>query len=197
MFKDRMVGVGTISSQQCLAWGVSGPILRATGVPFDVRKAWPYVGYETYDFEVPTATHGDCYDRYLVRVAELRQSIRICKQALERMPDGPVKTSDRKVMPPPRSELAHSMEAVIHHFKLFTEGMKPPRGEAYVPTESPRGELGFFVVSDGSGRPVRVHVRAPSFPHVQAMQVMAEGGLVADLIATIASTDPILGDVDR
>jgi NADH-quinone oxidoreductase subunit D len=197
LFQERMVGIGRITAEQCLAWGVSGPILRATGVPFDIRKAKPYCGYETYDFEVPTGRNGDCYDRYLVRVAELRQSVRIARQALDRLPEGPVRTSDRKVMPPPREELAHSMEAVIHHFKLFTEGMRPPRGEAYVPVESPRGELGFYVVSDGSGRPVRVHERAPSFANVQALKVMAEGGMVADLIATISSVDPILGEVDR
>lgn len=197
LFKDRMVGIGVITEAQCLAYGVSGPILRATGREFDLRRANPYLDYDTYDFEVPIGRHGDCYDRYLVRVAEMRQSVRICKQAIERLPDGPVKTSDRKVMPPPREELAHSMEAVIHHFKLFTEGMKPPAGEAYVPIESPRGEIGFFVVSDGSGKPVRVHLRAPSFANVQALGPISEGGMVADLVATISSTDPILGDVDR
>jgi NADH-quinone oxidoreductase subunit D len=197
LFKERMIGVGTITTAQCLAWGVSGPILRATGVPLDLRKTNPYLGYETYDFDVAVEQHGDCYDRYKVRVREMRESVRICLQAIERMPEGPVRTSDRKVMPPPRSELAHSMEAVIHHFKLYTEGMRPPPGEAYVPIESPRGELGFFVVSDGSGRPVRVHERAPSFANVQALSVIGEGGLVADLVACIASVDPILGEVDR
>jgi NADH-quinone oxidoreductase subunit D len=197
LFKERMVGIGAISTDECLAYGVSGPILRATGLPFDLRKMNPYLDYDAYEFDVPVGKNGDCYDRYLVRVAEMRQSVRICKQAIQRMPDGPVKTPERKVMPPPREELARSMEAVIHHFKLFTEGMRPPKGEAYVPIESPRGEIGFFVVSDGSGMPVRVHLRAPSFANVQVMGMMAEGGLVADMVATISSLDPILGDVDR
>jgi len=146
---------------------------------------------------VPTRTEGDCYARYLVRVAEMRESIKICLQALDRMPDGPVRTSDRKVMPPTRPELQHSMEALIHHFKLYSEGLRPPAGEAYVGIESPRGELGFFVASDGTGRPVRIHERAPSFANLQALPVMARGGLVADLVAVIASIDPIMGEVDR
>jgi NADH-quinone oxidoreductase subunit D len=166
-------------------------------VPLDIRKANPYCGYETYDFGVPTGTVGDCYDRYLVRVQEMRESVGLCRQALERLQPGPVRTSDRKVMPPPREELAQSMEAVIHHFKLWTEGIRPPAGEAYVATESPRGELGFYVVSDGTGRPMRVHERAPSFANLQALGKIVEGGLVADAVACIASLDPIMGEVDR
>jgi NADH-quinone oxidoreductase subunit D len=197
LFKERMVDVGVISTEQCLALGVSGPILRATGLAFDLRKANPYCGYELYEFDVPVGVNGDCYDRYRVRLAEMRESIKICHQALDRMPAGPVRTPNRKIVPPPREELAWSMEAVIHHFKLYTEGMRPPPGEAYVGIESPRGELGFYVVSDGTGRPVRVHERAPSFANLQSISAMSEGGLVADLVATIASVDPIMGEVDR
>jgi NADH-quinone oxidoreductase subunit D len=197
IFRERTEGVGILPVQDALDLGVTGPTLRASTVAFDVRKANPYCGYETYEFAVPTGTVGDCYDRYLVRVAEMGECFKICRQALDRLPDGPVRTSDRKVMPPPREELAKSMEAVIHHFKLWTEGIKPPAGEAYVGTESPRGELGFYVVSDGSGRPVRVHERAPSFANLQALPRLTEGGTVADVVACIASLDPIMGEVDR
>jgi NADH-quinone oxidoreductase subunit D len=197
IFRERTEGVGRLSADDALALAVSGPILRASGVALDMRKANPYCGYERYEFEVPTGTVGDCYDRYLVRVAELRESLRICRQALDGVPDGPVQTSDRKVMPPPREELARSMEAVIHHFKLWTEGIRPPVGEAYVGVESPRGELGFYVVSDGSGRPIRVHERAPSFANLQALPRIIEGGAMADVVACMATMDPIMGEVDR
>jgi NADH-quinone oxidoreductase subunit D len=197
IFRERTEGVGLLRAQDALALGVTGPALRASGVDLDLRRTNPYCGYETYDFGIPTGTVGDCYDRYLVRVAEMRESVKICRQALERLPTGPVKTSDRKVMPPPREELAKSMEAVIHHFKLWTEGIRPPAGEAYVGVESPRGEIGFYVVSDGSGRPVRVHERAPSFANLQALPNIVEGGGVADTVACIASLDPIMGEVDR
>jgi NADH-quinone oxidoreductase subunit D len=197
IFKERTEGVGRLTAEDALALAVSGPTLRAAGVALDVRKANPYCGYEQYDFAVPTGSVGDCYDRYLVRIAEMRESVKICRQTLDRLPDGAVQTSDRKVMPPPREELARSMEAVIHHFKLWTEGIRPPAGEAYVATESPRGELGFFIVSDGSGRPYRVHERAPSFANLQALPKLTEGGAVADVVACIASLDPIMGEVDR
>jgi NADH-quinone oxidoreductase subunit D len=197
IFRERTEGIGVLSADDALALGVSGPMLRASGLAFDIRKANPYCGYEKYDFAIPTGTVGDCFDRYLVRVAEMRESVKICRQALDHMPDGDVRTSDRKVMPPPREELAKSMEAVIHHFKLWTEGIRPAAGEAYVATESPRGELGFFVVSDGSGRPIRVHERAPSFANLQSLPKLCEGGAVADVVACIASTDPIMGEVDR
>jgi NADH-quinone oxidoreductase subunit D len=197
IFKERTVGIGKLSADVALNMGISGPMLRASGVDFDLRKANPYSMYEEFDFEVPVRHDGDCYDRYKVRIAELRESIKLCRQALSKLPDGPVRTSDRKVMPPPREELGRSMEAVIHHFKLYTEGIRPPAGEAYVGIESPRGELGFFIVSDGSGKPLRCHERAPSFANIMALPLMAEGGLVADLIAVIASIDPILGEVDR
>jgi NADH-quinone oxidoreductase subunit D len=197
IFRERTEGIGSLSADDALALAVTGPTLRASSVDFDLRKSNPYCGYETYDFAIPTGTVGDCYDRYLVRVAELRESVKICRQALDRLPEGSVRTEDRKVMPPPREELAKSMEAVIFHFKLWTEGIKPPPGEAYVGVESPRGELGFFVVSDGTGRPIRVHERAPSFANLQALPKLTEGGMVADVVACIASLDPILGEVDR
>jgi NADH-quinone oxidoreductase subunit D len=197
IFQERTQGIGRLPADAALALGVSGPALRGSGVALDMRKSNPYCGYETYDFEIPTGTVGDCYDRYLVRVAEMRESVKICRQVLDRLPSGSVQTSDRKVMPPPREELAKSMEAVIHHFKLWTEGIRPAAGEAYVGVESPRGELGFYVVSDGSGRPVRVHERAPSFANVQALPLLIEGGMVADVVACIASLDPIMGEVDR
>jgi NADH-quinone oxidoreductase subunit D len=197
IFKERTEGIGLLPVEDALALGVSGPMLRASGLAFDIRKANPYCGYETYEFAIPTGTVGDCFDRYLVRVAEMRESVKICRQALDRVPGGEVRTSDRKVMPPPKEELATSMEAVIHHFKLWTEGMRPPAGEAYVGIESPRGEIGFYVVSDGSGRPIRVHERAPSFANLQALPKTIEGGAVADVVACIASFDPIMGEVDR
>jgi NADH-quinone oxidoreductase subunit D len=197
IFKERTEGVGILSDQQALDLAATGPTLRASGVALDLRKTNPYCGYEQYDFAVPTGNVGDCYDRYLVRVAEMRESVKICRQTLDRLPEGPVRTSDRKVMPPPREELAKSMEAVIHHFKLWTEGIRPPAGEAYVGVESPRGELGFYIVSDGSGRPIRVHERAPSFANLQTLPRLTEGGAVADVVACIASLDPIMGEVDR
>jgi NADH-quinone oxidoreductase subunit D len=197
IFRQRTEGVGILSGEDALALGVTGPPLRASGVALDMRKSNPYCGYEKYSFAIPTGNTGDCYDRYLIRVAEMRESVVICRQVLDTLPDGDVRTSDRKVMPPPREELAKSMEAVIHHFKLWTEGIRPPAGEAYVGVESPRGELGFYVVSDGSGRPIRVHERAPSFANVQALPKLTEGGAVADVVACIASLDPIMGEVDR
>lgn len=197
IFKERTEGIGILSADDALALGVTGPALRGSGVALDMRKTNPYCGYEAYQFEVPTGQVGDCFDRYLVRVAEMRESVKIIRQAIDRLPDGPVRTTDRKVMPPPREELAKSMEAVIHHFKLWTEGIRPPVGEAYVGVESPRGELGFYIVSDGTGRPIRVHERAPSFANLQALPKITQGGLVADVVACIASLDPIMGEVDR
>jgi NADH-quinone oxidoreductase subunit D len=197
LFKERMVGIGVLDAQQAIAMGVSGPILRASGVNHDIRKAKPYSGYDQFEFDVPIGSTGDSYDRYLVRIAEMRESVKLCQQALAKLPGGPVKTADRKVMPPPREELGSSMEAVIHHFKLWTQGPRPPAGEAYVPVESPRGELGFYVVSDGSNRAVRVRERAPSFANLQALPLMVEGTLIADLVATISSIDPVLGEIDR
>jgi NADH-quinone oxidoreductase subunit D len=197
MWKKRTVGVAVIDADTALELGVTGPILRATGVDWDLRKEIPYCDYESYEFDVPVAQHGDAYDRYVVRVEEMRQAVRIARQALDRLQPGPVRTADRKVVPPPKHELFTSMEAVIHHFKLWTEGLKPPPGEAYVGVEAPRGELGMYVVSDGSGKPRRVHMRSPSFTNLQALESMVKGGLVADLITAVASLDPVLGEVDR
>jgi NADH-quinone oxidoreductase subunit D len=176
---------------------VTGPLLRAAGNPWDLRKAMPYSSYEHFDFKIPVGTEGDNYDRYRVRLAECRESIKIVEQALDGLPEGPYITSNRKVALPPRHELATSMEALIHHFKLVTEGFRVPPGEAYCAVESPRGELGCFVVADGSAKPARVHVRDPSFVNLQALPEMARGGLIADFIASIAMLDPILGGVDR
>lgn len=200
LWLERSVGVGVISGADAIAYGLSGANLRASGVAWDVRKMMPYCGYETYDFDIPIGKNGDNYDRYLVRMAEMRQSVRIAKQAHQRLVDmgpGPYTTADRKIAPPPKSEITHSMEALIHHFKLWTEGFRVPRGDAYVAIESPRGILGTYVVSDGGPKPYRVHFRAPSFINLQALPHMSKGRLVADLVALIASLDPVLGEVDR
>ncbi len=197
IFIDRTQGVGVITPDECYALGVSGPVLRAAGVPWDLRKAMPYCGIEQYSFDVPTRTHGDVYDRYLVRMDEMRESLRIVRQVAEAMPAGDYRAEDRKVTPPPRARIDQSMEALIHHFKLFTEGPKVPAGETYQAVESPRGELGVYLVSDGGAKPWRLHVRGPSFAAVQALPVMMADSLVADIVATLASVDPVLGDVDR
>jgi NADH-quinone oxidoreductase subunit D len=200
LWLERTVGVGVIDAEAAIAFGLTGPALRATGVAWDLRKDMPYLDYETYDFAVPTTTHGDIYDRYLVRMAEMRESVKIARQALDRLVEigpGPYATSDRKIAPPPKTEITHSMESLIHHFKLWTEGFKPPVGDAYGAIESPRGELGTYIVSDGSPKAYRCHFRAPSFVNLQALPHMAKGRLVADLVALIASMDPVLGEVDR
>jgi NADH-quinone oxidoreductase subunit D len=197
LFLDRTQGIGVLSPEDAFRWGVTGPLLRASGIAHDLRKANPYSGYEMFDFDIPTQTAGDTYARYLVRVEEMRQSVRIVQQALDRLPSGPVRSDDRKFVPPPRSELATSMEAVIHHFKLWTEGFNLPPGSVYVPTESPRGELGVFLESNGGNKPFRIHWRTPSFANLQALPLLSKGHLVADLIALIGTIDIILGDVDR
>jgi NADH-quinone oxidoreductase subunit D len=193
----RMQGTGIVPEEQLLGLGVTGPLLRAAGNPWDLRKAMPYSGYEQFDFKIPVGTVGDNYDRYRVRLAEMRESLKIVEQALDGLPEGPTITGNRKVALPPRHELATSMEALIHHFKLVTEGFRVPPGETYVPIESPRGELGCFVLADGSSKPARVHMRDPSFVNLQALKYMGEGHLIADFIASIAMLDPILGGVDR
>ncbi|MCL6440436.1 MAG: NADH-quinone oxidoreductase subunit D [Thermoleophilum sp.] len=194
---QRLKHTGEVPAERLLALGVTGPLLRAAGVPWDLRKAMPYSSYDHFDFKIPVGTVGDNYDRYRVRLAEMRESLKIIEQALDGLPDGPHITENRKVALPPRHELATSMEALIHHFKLVTEGFRVPPGEVYAAIESPRGELGCFVVADGSAKPARVHMRDPSFVNLQALPDMARGGLIADLIACVAMLDPILGGIDR
>jgi len=197
LFLDRTLGIGKISAEEAVNRGLTGATLRASGPDYDVRKFAPYSGYEQYDFDVPTRTEGDVYARYLVRIEEMRQSIRIIRQAMDKMPLGPVRSNNYKFVPPPRSEIGVSMEALIHHFKLWTEGFTPPKGAVYAAIESPRGELGCFLESDGGSKPYRVHFRAPSFDNLQVLPKLAKGHYVADLIAIIASVDIVLGDIDR
>lgn len=197
LFLDRTKGIGVINTQQCLEWGISGPILRASGMPYDMRKAFPYSGYEQYDFDIPTQQDGDVFSRYKVRVDEMHQSLRIIEQALAKLPMGPVRSNNRKFIPPPRSELGVSMESLIHHFKLWTEGFSAPVGGVYAAVESPRGELGCYMESDGSSKPLRVRWRAPSFVNIQIMPLLCRGHFVADVVAIIGSVDIVLGDSDR
>jgi NADH-quinone oxidoreductase subunit D len=197
IFLERTQGIGILSKEDALCWGITGPPLRAAGVAHDLRKARPYSGYELYDFDLPTHTDSDTYARYLVRMEEMRQSLRIIEQALDKLPYGPVRSNNRKYVPPPRSELSTSMEAVIHHFKLWTEGFRPPKGSVYLATESPRGELGVYLESDGSPNPYRIHWRTPSFVNLQVLPLLSKGHLVADLVALIGTVDIVLGDVDR
>jgi NADH-quinone oxidoreductase subunit D len=194
---QRLRGVATVDEQTLLDFGVTGPLLRATGNPWDLRKATPYSSYDHFDFKIPVGTVGDNYDRYRVRMAEMRESVKIIDQALDGLPEGPYMTPNRKYALPPRHELATSMEALIHHFKLVTEGFRVPPGEVYYPIESPRGELACFVRADGSSKPARVHMRDPSFVNLQAFKPMVQGAYVADLIAALAMLDPILGGIDR
>jgi NADH-quinone oxidoreductase subunit D len=197
IFMERTRKIGVLSGEDALRWGLTGPPLRASGVAHDLRKVRPYSGYEQYEFDVPTHTDGDTYARYIVRIEEMRQSLRIVQQALDTLPYGPVRSNNRKFVPPPRSELATSMEAVIHHFKLWTEGFDMPKGAVYMPVESPRGELGVYLESDGGPKPYRVHWRTPSFVNLQALPLLSKGHLVADLVALIGTIDVVLGDVDR
>jgi len=197
IWRERTEGVAVLPAAEAVAYGCTGPVLRGSGVNYDVRKAFPYSGYEQFAFDVPLGRHGDAFDRYTVRMEEMRQSRRIILQALDRLPDGPVAVDDRKVVLPPRRELVRSMEAVIHQFKLVSEGFHPPVGEVYHAVESPRGEKGYYLVSDGSNRPVRVRIRAPSFCNLQALPVMVFRGTFADVVVAIASIDIVLGDVDR
>jgi NADH-quinone oxidoreductase subunit D len=193
----RLRGTCALDAETLLTLGVTGPLLRAAGNPWDLRKADPYSSYDDFQFKIPVGTHGDNYDRFAVRLAEMYESVKIVEQALEGLPEGPHITEDRKIALPPRHELATSMEALIHHFKLVTEGLRVPPGEVYFPIESPRGELGCFVRSDGSSKPARVHMRDPSFVNLQATAPMVEGSYIADMIATLAMLDPILGGIDR
>lgn len=197
IWKERTFDVGILSAEQALNLGCSGPILRASGIPFDLRKDMPYSSYEDFDFSIPVGKTGDVYDRYLVRVMEMKESCRIIEQAIDGLPEGAWRTSDRKIAPPPREELDTSMESLIHHFKLYTEGYRPPVGEAYAAVEGSKGELGFYVVSDGSNKPYRWHERPSSFMNLKSLEVMAEGRMIADLIAIIGSIDIVLGEIDR
>lgn len=197
IFLDRVRGIGAMTKEQALAWGATGSTARGSGITYDIRKAMPYSGYETYDFDVPTHTDGDVYARYQVRMEEMRQSLRIIEQAINRLPMGPFRSNNRKYVPPPRSELGRSMEAVIHHFKLWTEGYNVPKGAVYQVVESPRGELGVMLESDGGPKPYRIKWRTPSFTHIQLLSWIANGHYVADLVAIIGSVDIVLGDTDR
>ena len=197
LFLERTKKIGILSSAGAIRWGASGPTLRASNVAHDLRKAQPYSGYEQYDFEIPTHPDGDTYARYVVRVEEMRQSVRIAAQALDKLPYGPVRSNNRKFVPPPRSELGTSMESLIHHFKLWTEGFPAPKGSVYSAVESPRGELGVFLEGDGGPKPYRVYWRTPSFANLQILPLLAKGHLVADLVALIGTVDIVLGDVDR
>jgi NADH-quinone oxidoreductase subunit D len=197
LFLDRTRGIGVCSREDAIRFGLAGPSLRGSGVSYDLRKAQPYCGYEQYEFDVPVQTAGDVYARYLVRMEEMRQSLRIVQQAMDKLPFGPVRSNDRKFVPPPRAELSNSMEAVIHHFKLWTEGFPAPKESVYVAVESPRGELGVMLVGDGGPKPHRVYWRTPSFANMQVLPYLSKGHLVADLVAIIGSIDIVLGDVDR
>ncbi|UCH27971.1 MAG: NADH dehydrogenase (quinone) subunit D [Trueperaceae bacterium] len=197
IFVNRTKGIGVISKEQALDYGLTGPSLRASGVPLDFRKAQPYSGYENYDFDVPTSEVGDAFVRFMMRFEEMSESLKIVVQVLDQLEEGPVKDPDRRISLPPRSELETSMEAVIFHFKLVTEGFHPPRGEVYVPTESARGELGYYLVSDGGSMPYRVKVRVPSLMNLQSLEPACIGGLFADMVVNIASMDPVMGDVDK
>lgn len=197
LFLERTKGIGVISADVAINLGCSGPTIRASGVPFDLRKTNPYSGYENFDFHTVIGENGDVYDRYRCRIREMRESLKIVQQALDGLPEGPWRIDDRKVVPPPKDELVQSMESLIHHFKLFTEGFKPPVGEVYNAIEGARGEMGYYVVSNGSGKPYRFHMRAPSLYNLQALPTMATGYLVADIVAIIGSIDIVLGEVDR
>lgn len=197
IFKQRTVDIGIVSKEQALDWGFTGPVLRASGLAWDLRKSQPYDVYDKMDFDIPVGKTGDCYARYLVRMEEMRQSLKIMQQCLKNMPDGPVKSNDYKVTAPPRAEMKRSMEALIHHFKLFTEGYHVPAGETYTAVEAPKGEFGVYLVSDGSNRPYRCRVRAPGFAHLQGMDFMSKGHLLADAVSIIGSLDIVFGEIDR
>ena len=197
IWKQRTVDIGVMPLEEALAWGWSGPCLRASGAAWDLRKAQPYDVYGELDFDIPVGRHGDCYDRYLVRMAEMRESLRIIRQCLERLPEGPVRVQDHKITPPSRAKMKTSMEALIHHFKLYTEGYHVPAGETYTVVEAPKGEFGVYLVSDGTNRPYRCKIRAPGFAHLQAMDRLAKGHMLADTVAIIGSLDIVFGEIDR
>lgn len=197
IFKQRTVGIGTVSESDAINWGFTGPMLRASGVPWDLRKSQPYEVYADMDFDIPVGKTGDCYARYVVRMEEMRQSLRIMRQALNEMPGGPVMIDDYKIAPPPRAEMKQSMEALIHHFKLYTEGYHVPAGETYTAVEAPKGEFGVYVIADGTNRPYKCHIRAPGFYHLAAFDFMSKGHMLADAVAIIGSMDVVFGEIDR
>jgi NADH-quinone oxidoreductase subunit D len=197
IFRERTEGVGGLTAEEALALSVTGPLLRSTGVPWDLRRTMPYLAYGELDFDVIVGTYGDNFDRYALRLAEIRESIRMLRQMIEKMPSGDYRIQDPKVTPPPRGRIDASMEALIHHFKIFTEGFKVPEGEVYAAIESPRGELGCYMVSDGSSKPFRMHIRGPSFVNLQVLPLLLRGGLLSDAVACISSVDPVMGEVDR
>lgn len=197
LFVDRTKGIGIISAEECMQYGLTGPVIRGSGIAHDLRKKQPYMGYEQYDFDIPVHSGCDVFARYRVRVEEVTQSLRIIEQALNKLPYGPVRSNNRKYVPPPRSELGTSMEALIHHFKLWTEGFRPPAGHVYAVTESPRGELGCYMESDGGPNPYRVHLVTPSFANLQALPLMSRGLFIADVVGVVGSIDIVLGDADR
>jgi NADH-quinone oxidoreductase subunit D len=197
IWKQRTVDVGVISAEDALAWGFSGPPLRASGVAWDLRRSQPYDKYAEVEFDIPVGKHGDCYDRYLVRIAEMRESVKIIKQVLAKMQPGPIKLQDRKITPPTRNEMKHSMEALIHHFKLYTEGYHVPAGATYTVVEAPKGEFGVYLVADGTNRPYRCKIRATGFSHLQAIETLAKGHMLADAVAIIGSLDIVFGEIDR
>ena len=197
IWRERTEGVGVVTAEECIALGITGPVLRSTGVAADLRKDQPYLSYEELEFDVIVGSYGDSFDRYAIRLNEIRESLGLVRQILDRMPSGDYRVQDKKVTPPPRARIDESMEALIHHFKIFTEGFKVPPGEVYVAVESPRGELGCYLVSDGSAKPYRLYIRGPSFVNLQALPHMMRNGLIADAVAVISTLDPVMGEVDR
>ena len=197
IFKQRLVDIGNVSADDALDWGFSGPMIRSSGIPWDLRKSQPYMAYDKVDFDIPIGKNGDCYDRYLVRMEEMRQSLRIIKQCLNDMPGGAYVSDDRKIVPPRRDDMKHSMEALIHHFKLYTEGFRVPEGEVYAAVEAPKGEFAVYLVSDGSNRPYRCKIRAPGFVHLSAMDFCCKGYMLADSVAILGSMDIVFGEIDR
>jgi NADH-quinone oxidoreductase subunit D len=197
IFRQRAVDVGTVTAEEAMDWGFSGVMIRGSGIPWDLRKSQPYEVYEELDFDIPVGSNGDCFDRYMCRVLEMTESIKLMRQCIEKMPEGPVLSEDNKVSPPRRGEMKRSMEALIHHFKLYTEGFHVPAGEVYVAVEAPKGEFGVFLVADGSNKPYRCHIRAPGFAHLQGMDFMSKGHQLADTVAILGSMDIVFGEVDR
>jgi NADH-quinone oxidoreductase subunit D len=197
IWKQRLVGIGVVSAQQAMDWGFSGPMLRGSGISWDLRKSNPYEVYDQFEFDVPIGKYGDCYDRYLIRVEEMYQSIKIIKQCINQIPQGEVKLLDTKITPPTRSNMKESMEALIHHFKLYTEGYNVPKGEAYCAVEAPKGEFGVYIYSDGTNKPYRCRIKAPGFAHLQGLNFMSQGHLMADIVAIISSLDIVFGEIDR